>query len=62
VLALVGDGFTSCEIGKALWIAEDTVKSHVAHTLRALGARNRAHAVAIALRRGLLVDVPDLVA
>jgi len=41
-------------IGKALFIAPDTVKFHVRHILRKLGARNRSHAVAIAYRSGAL--------
>ena len=61
MLALVGAGFTSSEIGQALRIAEDTVESSVASALRALGARNPAHAVAIALHRGLLVESYELV-
>lgn len=54
VLALVRDGFTNKQIGEELWIAENTVKSHVASVLRLLDARNRAHMVAIAIHRGLV--------
>ena len=55
IIALVGEGDTNREIGQKLSIAEDTVKSHMANVLRALNARNRAHALSIAHRRGLLM-------
>lgn len=57
VLALIAEGHTSKDIGDRLYVAEETVKSHVTNVLGYLGARNRAHAVAIAFRRGLLVPV-----
>lgn len=57
VLALIAEGYTSKDIGEKLHVAEETVKSHVTNVLGYLGARNRAHAVAIAWRHGLLVSV-----
>ncbi|HXG76134.1 MAG TPA: helix-turn-helix transcriptional regulator [Gaiellaceae bacterium] len=54
VLALVAEGYTSKEIGARLFVSEETVKSHISNILACLGARNRAHAVAIALREGVL--------
>ena len=48
VLALVAKGCSTPEIARQLWITEDTVQTHVKRTLRRLGARTRAHAVAIA--------------
>ena len=53
VLALIAHGYSTAEIARALWITEDTVKTHVRRVLRRLGARTRAHAVAIAFREGL---------
>jgi DNA-binding CsgD family transcriptional regulator len=53
VLELVADGHSTAEIARALWITEDTVRTHVKRTLARLGARTRAHAVAIAFREGL---------
>ncbi|WP_407638842.1 LuxR C-terminal-related transcriptional regulator [Allokutzneria albata] len=41
-------------MGKKLFLAEDTVKTHVHRVLCKLGARTRAHAVAIAFQRGLV--------
>jgi DNA-binding CsgD family transcriptional regulator len=49
VLELVAQGLSGSEIGRALFIADDTVKTHVKHVMTKLGARSRAHAVAIAV-------------
>ncbi len=56
VLELVAAGFSTAEIARVLWITEDTVRTHVKRTLHRLGARTRAHAVAIAFRDGLWRD------
>jgi DNA-binding NarL/FixJ family response regulator len=53
VLTQLVKGMDNKSIGHALYISEDTVKSHVKGVLRKLGARDRAQAVAIALRQGL---------
>jgi LuxR family transcriptional regulator, regulator of acetate metabolism len=45
VIALVSSGATNQEIANSLVISESTVKSHVKHILRKLGAANRAEAV-----------------
>jgi DNA-binding CsgD family transcriptional regulator len=45
VIELVSSGATNQEIANALIISESTVKSHVKHILRKLGAANRAEAV-----------------
>jgi DNA-binding NarL/FixJ family response regulator len=45
VIELVSTGATNHEIAAALVISESTVKSHVKHILRKLGAANRAEAV-----------------
>jgi DNA-binding NarL/FixJ family response regulator len=54
VLQLISEGLANREIGKVLFLSEETVKSHVRHLLAKLQARTRAHAVAIGLRRGIL--------
>lgn len=46
-------GHTSVEIGAALYLAPDTVKTHCRRLFRKLGARDRAHAVLIGCARGL---------
>lgn len=54
VLRLAGGGNSNREIGRVLGIAEDTVKAHMKNVLSKLDARDRTHAVTIALRRGIL--------
>lgn len=52
VLGLVAMGRSSGEIAAALIVARSTIESHVRRCLDKLGARNRAHAIALALARG----------
>jgi DNA-binding NarL/FixJ family response regulator len=54
VLQLIADGKANKEIGDHLSIGEASVKSHVANILSKLDARDRAHAVAIGLKRGII--------
>ena len=54
VLQLIADGLGTTQIARALYVSDDTVKTHVAHVLNKLGATSRANAVAIALRGGLI--------
>ena len=53
VLELVAEGYSTAEIARALWITEDTVRTHIKRMLARLGASTRAHAVAIAFRADL---------
>ena len=57
VLRLIGAGNANKEIADKLSIGETTVKSHITNILSKLGANDRAHAVTIALRRGI-IDLP----
>jgi two-component system, NarL family, response regulator DevR len=54
VLALLADGLEQRDIASRLFIAHRTVGKHIEHILRKLSAPNRAAAVAIAYRRGLV--------
>jgi DNA-binding CsgD family transcriptional regulator len=49
VLAELARGNSTDEIGVALGVSPHTVRTHVKNLMRKLGARTRAHAVAIAL-------------
>jgi DNA-binding NarL/FixJ family response regulator len=54
VLHLVGSGNANKQIADKLSIGETTVKNHVSNILSKLGANDRAHAVTIALQRGII--------
>jgi DNA-binding NarL/FixJ family response regulator len=54
VLRLVAQGKANKEIASILTLSNETVKTHLAHILRKLGAADRAHAVTIAMEEGFL--------
>jgi len=54
VLNHIADGQSLSEIAGALYISASTVKQHACNVYVKLGARNAAHAVAIASRAGIL--------
>jgi len=54
VLRLIRDGHRNKQIADDLGIAEGTVNFHIKNLVDKLGANDRAHAVTIAIRRGLL--------
>jgi DNA-binding NarL/FixJ family response regulator len=54
VLCGMADGKSNAEIGRDLFVSEDTVKTHARRLFRKLGARDRAHAVAAGFRTGLV--------
>lgn len=54
VLNLIKQGKTDEEIGSILFISINTVKIHVRGIFEELEASNRAHAVFLALKRGLI--------
>lgn len=54
VLRGMADGQSNAEIGRELFVSEDTVKTHARRLFRKLGARDRAHAVAAGFRAGLV--------
>jgi len=60
VLKLIGTGNSNKQIADQLSIGEATVKSHVTNILSKLGANDRAHAVTIGLKRGIIeLDPPQ---
>ncbi len=54
VLSLVARGLGNKEVGDVLGTAPGTIKAHVQSILSKLDAKDRTHAVTIALRRGII--------
>ena len=54
VLQGMSNGRSNQEIGRQLFLSEDTVKTHARRLYSKLGAQDRAHAVALGLRQGLI--------
>lgn len=59
VLLRIARGLSNGEIGRELYLSEDTVKSHARRLFRKLGARDRAHAVALGYQKGLVKGAAD---
>jgi DNA-binding NarL/FixJ family response regulator len=54
ILQLLADGGSTVVAARELGLSEETVKTHTKNILARLGARNRTHAVAIAIRECLI--------
>jgi len=54
ILQLLANGESTTVAARELDLSEETVKTHTKYALARLGARNRTHAVAIALRESLI--------
>lgn len=54
VLVGMSNGRSNNQIGQDLFLSEDTIKTHAQRLFRKLGARDRAQAVAIGIRSGLI--------
>jgi len=54
ILTLIANGNTNKQIANNLEISEQTIKNHVSAILRKLNANDRAHAVVVAIRCGLI--------
>jgi DNA-binding CsgD family transcriptional regulator len=60
VLAMVAMGLGSSSIAATLGVSSSTVESHVRNCFDKLGARNRAHAIVLAMRAGeISLDLGD---
>ena len=54
VLRLLAEGLDTAEVGRQLFLSERTVKNAVHDVMSRLNLRNRTHAVAYAIRQGLI--------
>jgi DNA-binding NarL/FixJ family response regulator len=52
IMHLMAEGMTAERIGDKISVSVETVRTHVRNVIRKLQARNRVHAIAIALERG----------
>jgi DNA-binding NarL/FixJ family response regulator len=54
VLTGMSQGKSNGQIGRDLYLSEDTIKTHARRLFRKLGVNDRAQAVALGFRRGLV--------
>ena len=59
ILAALARGLSNGQIGKELWIAEQTVKFHLTNVYRKLGVSNRTEAARYAYQQGLVESPLD---
>jgi DNA-binding NarL/FixJ family response regulator len=60
VLGLLAEGLGVSAIARQLFVSESTAKTHISKIYEKLGAANRAQAIMIAIRSGLLSDEKPL--
>ena len=54
VVHYVVDGMSNSEIGEAIYVSSETVKSHIRSIMQKFGVRNRTQAVSYALNNGFI--------
>jgi len=59
VLSLLARGFSVSAIARSIFVSDSTAKTHISKIYEKLGAANRAQAIMIAVRSGLLSDQMD---
>jgi DNA-binding NarL/FixJ family response regulator len=61
IMHMMAEGMTAEQIASEIIVSVETVRTHVRNVIRKLQARNRVHAIAIALERGeiALSSTPD---
>jgi DNA-binding CsgD family transcriptional regulator len=60
IMHLMAEGRTAEAIGNELNVSVETVRTHVRNVIRKLQARNRVHAIALALERGEIALSSDV--
>ncbi|HZO35596.1 MAG TPA: response regulator transcription factor [Solirubrobacteraceae bacterium] len=60
IMHLMAEGRTAEAVGEEITVSVETVRTHVRNVIRKLHARNRVHAIAIAMQRGeISIEEPD---
>lgn len=54
VLRMIAEGNTDAQTATLLDVKTSTITTHIEHIFSKLGARNRAHAMVLAFREGLI--------
>lgn len=54
VMNLVKLGYANKQIGRELWITTATVNMHLMAAIRRMGANDRAHAVYLCMKKGII--------
>jgi DNA-binding NarL/FixJ family response regulator len=54
ILQLIADGMRNRQIAAKLGISEETVHTHLKNTFEKLAVKDRAHALTVAIRRGII--------
>jgi DNA-binding NarL/FixJ family response regulator len=54
VLQMLGDGTTTPEIARCMSVSVNTVRNHIQHILKKLGAHSKLEAVTVAIREGII--------
>ena len=54
IIELIAQGYTDREIAEKLFLGHETVRTHIARTREYLGARSKAHIVALAVEHGYI--------
>lgn len=54
ILQMIADGHSTTQVARRLGLSSETIRTHTKAALSRLGARDRAHAVAIGLRSSLI--------
>lgn len=59
VLTGLAHGLSNADIGRRLYLTENSIKTHCKRIFRTLGARDRTHAVALAISGQVVIEVAD---
>lgn len=60
VLFFIAQGFDNKEISEKMFVSTHTIKAFVANILQKLNAKNRTHAVYIAIKAGIINEIEQL--